>query len=310
MILLFCVPALDASPWCAAFRELMPELEVRVWPEVGDPGEVDVLFTFRPSQGLLPQLSNLKLLQVIGAGVDQLAGEAIPPGVPVARTVDEGLTEGMVEYVLGQVLHFHRQFDAYDRLQREATWQRLPRVEARDRRVGIMGLGPIGTAVAAKVASFNFDIVGWSRTARTLPSVRTFAGDQEFAAFLEGTAILVNLLPLTKSTRGVLSRSLFDRLPCGAFVINAGRGGHCMTADLVAALDSGQLGGAALDVLETEPLPADSPLWRHPKVRITPHIASTASPRTAAPAVVENIRLIAAGASPRNAVDLTRDPLL
>ena len=305
MILLFCVPTLDAMPWRTAFRELMPKLEVRVWPDMGDPGEIDVLFTFRPPPGLLPKLVNLKLLQVIGAGVDQLAGEAIPSGVPVARTVDAGLTEGMVEYVLGQVLHFHRQFDAYDRLQREATWQRLPRVEARDRRVGVMGLGPIGTAVATKAASFNFDVVGWSRTTRALPSVRTFAGDQEFAEFLGGTAILVNLLPLTKSTQGVLSRSLFDRLPRGACVINTGRGGHCVTADLVAALDSGQLGGAALDVLETEPLPADSPLWRHPKIRITPHVASTASPRTAVPAGVENIRLVRRGERPRNDVHTT-----
>ncbi len=269
---------------------------------MGEPGEIDVLFTFRPPPGLLSKLSNLKLVQVIGAGVDQLAGEAIPSGVPVARTVDAGLTEGMVEYVLGQVLHFHRQFDAYDRFQQKATWQCLPRIEARDRRVGIMGLGPIGTAVATKVASFNFDVVGWSRTSRTLSAVRTFAGDQEFGPFLEGTSILVNLLPLTKSTRGVLCRSLFDRLARGAIIVNTGRGGHCVTADLLAALDGGQLGGAALDVLETEPLPADDPLWRHPKIRITPHIASTASPRTAAPAVVENIRLIAAGASPRNAV--------
>lgn len=303
MVLLFCGPALDAGPWRSVFLELMPELEVRVWPDMGELGEIDVLFTFRPPQGLLSKLPNLKLLQVIGAGVDQLAGEVIPSGVPVARTIDAGLTEGMVEYVLGQVLHFHRQFDAYDRFQREATWQRLPRVEARDRRVGIMGLGPIGTAVAAKVASFNFDVVGWSRSARALPSVRTFAGYQEFAAFLAGTQILVNLLPLTKSTRGVLSRSLFDRLSRGAFVINTGRGGHCVTADLLAALESGQLGGAALDVLETEPLPADSPLWRHPKIRITPHIASTASPRTAASAIIENIRRVSAGEVPLNVID-------
>jgi glyoxylate/hydroxypyruvate reductase A len=305
MVLLFCVPALDAAPWRVAFRELMPELEVRVWPDMGDPGEIGVLFTFRPPPGLLAKLSSLKLLQVIGAGVDQLAGETVPSGVLVARTVDAGLIEGMVEYVLGQVLHFHRQFDAYDRFQQKTTWQRLPRIEARDRRVGIMGLGPIGTAVAATVASFNFDVVGWSRTPRALASVRTFAGEHEFAAFLADIAILVNLLPLTTSTRGVLCRSLFDRLARGASVINAGRGGHCVTADLVAALDTGQLGGAVLDVFETEPLPADSPLWAHPKIRVTPHIASTASPRTAVPAVVENIRLVMRGERPRNAVDLS-----
>jgi glyoxylate/hydroxypyruvate reductase A len=304
MILLFCVPALNPEPWRQAFRTLMPDLEFRVWPELGDPEEIDFLFTFQPPAGLVASLSKLKLLQVIGAGVDQLENEPLPPNLPVARTVDCGLTAGMVEYVLAQVLHFHRQLDAYDRFQREVKWQRLPRVEAAARKVGVLGLGPIGTAVAEKMASFGFDVAAWSRTERNLPSVKAFAGDREFGAFLEGCSILVNLLPLTPTTRGILCHSLFDRLARGAYVINVGRGAHCILTDLLAALDSGQLAGAALDVHDTEPLPADSSLWRHPKIRITPHIASTASPNSAAAAVIENIQLVMSRKPPLNRIEL------
>lgn len=304
MTLLFCVPALNPEPWLEAFRTLMPDLQVRVWPEIGDPAEIDVLFTFRPPAGLVASLPRLKLLQVIGAGVDQLEGDPLPPNLPVARTVDSGLTAGMTEYVLAQVLHFHRQLDAYERFQREATWQRLPRIEARERKVGILGLGPIGTAVAKKIACFDFDVAGWSRSARNLPSVKTYAGHQGFGSFLDGTSILVNLLPLTTETRGILSRSVFERLADGAYIVNVGRGAHCILDDLLAALDSGQLAGATLDVHDVEPLPPNSPLWRHPKIRITPHMASTASPSSAAAAVVENIRRVADGKPPLNAVDL------
>jgi glyoxylate/hydroxypyruvate reductase A len=212
----------------------------------------------------------------------------------------------MTEYVLLAVLRHHRQFDHFEREQRAGRWSfALPPLAA-DRRIGIMGLGELGSAAARSLAAQGFPVAGWSRTAKDLPGIETFAGEQSRPAFLARTDILVCLLPLTADTAGILDAATFAGLPRGAFVINVARGAHLVEDDLIAALDAGQLAGATLDVFREEPLPADHPLWRHPKVLITPHVASYSSPLTAAPGVIRNIALACAGQPLIHQVDRDR----
>jgi glyoxylate/hydroxypyruvate reductase A len=226
--------------------------------------------------------------------------------LPIARLVDDNQTAGMRDYVLATVLKYHRRLDVYARQQADRVWNRLPHVDADQRRVGIMGLGALGIAVAKTLRSLDFDVAGWSRTPKDLRGVATYAGVEGWLPFLARSDILVCLLPLTPETRGILDRRTFAALPQGAAVINAGRGGHLIPADLIEALDSGQLGGATLDVFEHEPLKPEDPLWAHKLIDITPHIATISTPRTAAARIVENIRRARAGLPLLDLVDRTR----
>jgi glyoxylate/hydroxypyruvate reductase A len=240
----------------------------------------------------------------MGAGVDHLMRPpGPPPGVPVARLRDARLTQGMVEWVLLNVLRFHRQDPEYRALQAARVWEELPAPDTAARRIGILGLGEIGGAAAAACAALGFPVMGWSRRPRALPGIEALHGAAGFDAMLARTDILVCLLPLTPATRGILDARALGLLPRGAFLINGGRGGHQVQADVLAALESGQLAGAALDVFEPEPLPAEHPFWAHPRVVMTPHAASITIPASAAPQVVENIRRVRAGAAPLNLVD-------
>jgi glyoxylate/hydroxypyruvate reductase A len=209
----------------------------------------------------------------------------------------------MAEYVLLHVLRYHREQPALDAQQRARQWRIIASPAASHRRVGIMGLGAMGGEAARHLLAVGFDVASWTRSARSMPGVAAFHGADGLAPFLARTEILVCLLPLTPETRGILDRDLFRRLPRGAYLINAGRGGHQVEADILSALDEGQLAGATLDVFSTEPLPADSPFWVHPKVTVTPHNASITNPRSAVRHVVESIRRIRAGEPLRNVVD-------
>jgi len=307
MALVFYSLVLDPEPWQAAFAELMPDLDVRVWPEIGDPAEVEVMLAWRPPRGALADMPNLRFLQAFGAGVDQLlADPTIPADLPIARIVDENQTAGMRDYVLAMVLKYHRRLDVYARQQSAAVWNRLPHVDPGERRVAIMGLGELGIAAARTLAMLGFDVAGWSRTPKLIDGVKTYAGAEGWETFLAHADILVCLLPLTPETEGILNAKTFAALPVGAAVINAGRGGHIVLPDLVAALDSGHLCGATLDVFEHEPLKPDDPIWRYPKLDITPHIATISTARTSAARVVENIRRVRAGQSPLNLINRAR----
>ena len=259
------------------------------------PAEIDYALVWQPAPGALARLPNLKLIFSLGAGLDHLAGDGVlPPGVPVIRMVDAQLTAGMTEYVVYHALRFHRAMPAYDAQQRRAEWRLLPQVAAAERRVGILGLGVLGGAAARALAALNFDVAGWSRGPKDL-GIPSFAGAGELPALLARTDILVCLLPLTAATAGILCAANFARLPAGACVINAGRGGHLLEADLLDALDNGHLAGAALDVFANEPLPPGNPLWSHPRVAITPHAASKTLPASSARHVIDNIRRFRAG---------------
>jgi len=285
----------------------MPELEVRAATAIGDPAEIDVAIVWCPPPGWLAGLPNLKLILSQGAGVDHILNDPLRPShVPIIRLVDPYMTRAMVEYVTFQVLRLHLRAPEFHRQQMRCEWRQgregmLP--VARDRRVGIMGLGELGAAAATALAGLGFDIAGWSRSPKNLPGIASFSGTEALDAFLARSEILVCLMPLTAATRGILSSATFDRLPHGAGVINAGRGGHLVEADLLAALASGRISEAVLDVFETEPLPQDHPFWHHPQIVVTPHVAARTNPATAAEAMAANLRRLAAGGTFPDRVD-------
>jgi glyoxylate/hydroxypyruvate reductase len=281
--------------WAEVFRQRAPQLDFRLWPDIGDPDRVRFLAAWEPPADIARRFPNLELLFSSGAGVDQFDFAALPPDLPVVRMVEPGIIRGMVEYVTHAVLDLHRDMPAYRRQQQNGEWRPLPVKPASERRVGVLGLGSLGQAVLAQLAAFGFDCAGWSRSPHAIDGVRCHAGPGELDAFLRRTDILVCLLPLTDSTRGLLDASLFERLPAGAALVHVGRGPQLVASDLLAALDAGQLSEAALDVADPEPLPRDHPLWRHPRVRITPHVASMTQPISAAEAVLDNLRRFEAG---------------
>jgi glyoxylate/hydroxypyruvate reductase len=306
MALLFLSADDPPEAWRAALRAAIPDLDFRIWPEVGDRAEIDVALVWQPPPGELARYPNLRAILSLGAGIDGLLAQPGLPEVPIARMVDPSLTRTMTEYVLLATLRHHRQFDHFEREQRAVRWSYAFPPQAAERRIGVMGLGVLGSAAATQLAAHGFAVAGWSRQARRLVGIDSFAGSDGLAAFLARTDILVCLLPLTRDTAGVLNAPTFAGLPRGAYVINVARGAHLVEADLIAALDSGQLAGATLDVLGEEPLPPENPLWRHPKVLITPHVASYASPQTAAEGVAENIRRARAGRALLHQVDRGR----
>lgn len=291
--------------WVQALKSVMPDLDVRVWPDDGDPNEIDAVLTFAPEPGSLKKYPNLKLIASTGAGVDLLLDPSrdLPDGVPIVRLVDEELTKGMAEYVLATVLRYHRQFERYEQFQREGHWQQLPWLDTTKRTVGILGLGVLGSAAAKVLHCAGFSVGGWSRRPTSLAGVECYHGPDDLVPFLGRTSILVCLLSLTPATEGIINRRTLAALPRGAYVINPARGGHVADADLIAALDSGHIAHATLDIFRTEPLAPDHPFWRHPKITVTPHIASRTVPEAAAAKVIENVRRAREGLPLLNLVD-------
>ena len=271
---------------------------------LGNKNDIEIALAWKPEQGLLASLKNLKMVVSLGMGVDHLfADNRVPAGVAVTRIMDDGLIGQMSEYAIYWALRHHRDIDEYSASQKAKIWKVEPFKDTIHRRIGIMGLGTIGKDTAQKFAALGFPTAGWSRTAKVLPGIETFHGIDGLAKFLARTDILVAVVPLTRETQGILNAKTFATLPTGAYLINMARGAHVVDADLLAALDSGHLSGAALDVFNTEPLPADHAYWTHPKVYVTPHVAGSTNPRTAAPGVIENIKRLRAGQPLINTVD-------
>ena len=307
MTLLFVAPNEASADWRSALAQELPEMPVRVWPDVGDLGAIRYALAWAPPHGLLASLPNLRAILSLGAGVDSLfADPTLPPAMPIVRLVEPALTAGMTEYVVWQVLAWHRQASAYDAHQRKRRWQKQPEFLAGDRTVGIMGLGELGRAAARALMAFGFRVTGWSRSPRVIDGVDCHAGSDGLDAFLAAADCLVCLLPLTDETEGILNARLFARMPAGAHLINAGRGRHLINDDLLHALSSGRLSGAALDVFEPEPLPPDHPFWGHPQITVTPHIAAVTHPRSAAASIAATIRELEEGRTPRQTVDRGR----
>jgi len=306
MALLFLSKSDDPRAWRTALTRRLPDLDMRVWPDVGDVSAIDAALVWNHPRGELRKYPNLRLILSLGAGVNHVLDDPdLPADVPIARIVDPGLTAGMVEYALLAVLRYHRQFDFYERFQREKKWERLPIPVTERRRVGVLGIGEIGGACAVALAGLGFPVAGWSRSRKSLPNIECYAGREQLPAFLGRTDILLCVLPLTTETRGILNRDTLGLLPRGSYVINIARGAHVVDGDLLAALDSGQIAGATLDVFAKEPLAADHPYWSHPQVTVTPHAASITNPDTAADGIAENLRRLRDGKALLHLVDRT-----
>ena len=304
MALLFRSSVDSEARWKPQLARLMPELEVRIWPEIGDPAEIDYALVWRPDPGFLASLPNLKLILSLGAGVDHILTDPhLPRGVPIVRLVDPYMTAAMSEYVILQVLRLHRQDLDYRAQQERGIWLELDQKNAAERAVGILGFGELGQDAARKLKGLGFDVALWGRRQRSVEGLHGYVGSTGLPALLGRSEILVCLLPLTPETEGILNASTFAMLPKRAALINAARGGHLVEEDLLAALASGRLSAAVLDVFRDEPLPADHPFRRHPRIVVTPHVAAATHPPTAAPIILDNIRRFEAGRPLLNQVD-------
>ena len=307
MALLFRSTVDSAARWRAQLTRLTQELEVRVWPEIGDPAAIDYALVWRPEPGFLASLPNLKLILSLGAGVDHLLGDPrLPLHLPILRLVDPHMTDAMSEYVTLQVLRLHRRDLDYRSQQQVRVWRELDQQNAAERRVGILGLGELGQDAAKKLKALGFDVAGWSRSEKAVEGVRSYAGAAGLAPLLGRSEIIVCLLPLTAETEGILNKRTLALLPKGAALVNAARGAHLVEEDLLAALASGQISAAVLDVFREEPLPVDHPFWHHPRVVVTPHIAAFTNPATASPIILDNIRRFEEGRPLLNRVDPAR----
>jgi glyoxylate/hydroxypyruvate reductase A len=305
--LLFSSRLDDPEAWSKALQAEMPELDVRVSPELGNPEDIETALVWKAPPGELASLPNLKLITNLGAGVDPILADAtIPPHIPVARLGDQVMARMMAQFVTFAVLRHYRGIARYERQQRERRWEYvLPRASY-EVPVGVMGIGMLGGAAARMVSSMGFPVVGWGRSPRTIDGIETFYGAEGLGPFLARTEILVCLLPLTSETRHLVDRDVLYRLPRGAKLVNCGRGGTVDEAALLAALEDGQIAEATLDVFETEPLAASHPFWGMDQVLVVPHIGSIAVPEVAARDVAENIRRLRAGQPLLNIVDRAR----
>jgi glyoxylate/hydroxypyruvate reductase A len=286
----------------AAFARQAPDMRVVL---ADDPAAVEaqVAACWYPPANSMARLPNLQLVHSVAAGVDHLQTDPSHPNVPACRVVDPDHRQGMTEYVRWAVIHFHRDFDRVISQQRQNIWLRHPQRPAAEFKVGVMGLGSLGAAIATDLAGAGYPVRGWARSPHDLSGVACHHGDDQFNGFLDGLDMLINLLPLTDATRGILCSKTFAALAPGAVIVNGGRGQHLRIDDLQQALASGQLRGAVLDVFEQEPLPVDDRLWQMPGVIITPHMASAASHDCIARQVAENARRLNNGQPLNNLVN-------
>ncbi|MBB4360844.1 glyoxylate/hydroxypyruvate reductase A [Bradyrhizobium sp. CIR18] len=289
MTVLYKANMVRGAEWARFFAERAPDVPFRLWPDIGDPANVRYLVAWVPPDDIATTFPNLELVFSVGAGVDQFDATKVPAHIPLVRMLEPGIAETMVEYVAMAVLGLHRDLLQFIDQQKQQVWREIRITPAKRRRVGVMGLGQLGQAVLERLKVFGFPLSGWNRSAREIEGVTCHVGAEALPDFLAQSDILVCLLPLTDETRGILSADLFARLPRGASLVNVGRGPHLIEADFLAALDSGALSGAVLDVTEPEPLPEGHPFWSHPRILLTPHNASMTTPDTAVDFVLDVI---------------------
>ena len=306
--MLYAATGWDSDLWMNAFAKLAPDLDVTMHPD--GPGDASIRYAavWKQKPGSLAGLPGLEVIFSLGAGVDHIFHDPQVPDVPIVRIVADDLTMRMSEYVVWQVLDHLRQGNSFRRQQAERVWRELPQPAASDVTVGMMGLGELGSDAARKLLHMGFRVAGWSRSPKQVEGVACHAGASGLADFLAESDIVVVLLPLTAETKGIINRDMLARMkretPLGGPVlVNVGRGGLQVEADILEALDSGRLMAASLDVFETEPLPEASQLWAHPRVTVTPHVAASSQPLHLVPLIVQQIEDFEAGRPLRNVVD-------
>ena len=295
----------SAKAWRDTFREQLPDLEIRIWPEAGDLAEIEYLAFMHPDFDALPVLPNLKAMFSRSAGVESFVNHPKLPKVPLCKIEPPGGDPMMTEYVVMHVLRLHRDMPGYQAAQTKREWRRTTIVRPEQRRVGFLGFGMMAKAPALVLKSLEFNVHAWVRNPRHESEVPVYHGPDQLEPFLRQTDIAVCLLPLTRETEGIFCARTFAMMPRGAMLVNVGRGKHVVEKDLIDALDSGHLSYAALDALWPEPLPPTSPLWLHPKVTVMPHVARRPTVVQLATEIVANIRSIEAGGRPLQEVDVS-----
>lgn len=305
MALLIATPDRDADELARHIRKQDPQIDLRIWPEMGEVSEITFVLAWRPPDGLFRQLPNLAAVSSLGAGVDALIDdESIPAGVEIGRLAGPRLAADMAAYLVAVVVAHWKRLAGFIEDQKKQRWN--PRAPGPPPTVGLLGTGQMGERSAAAFAALDFPVHGYSRSGRGPEGVEMHSGDEGLAEIARVSDYLVNLLPLTDRTRGILDRSLFSKMKKGCTLINVGRGEHLAEEDLLEALEAGRPEFAVLDVFRTEPLPSGHPFWRHPRILVTPHCASITLPEEAAELAVESYRRVMAGKPPLGRVDRVR----
>ncbi|CEL81760.1 TPA: glyoxylate/hydroxypyruvate reductase GhrA [Klebsiella quasipneumoniae subsp. similipneumoniae] len=310
MEIIFYHPTFDTQYWIRELEKQLPGARVREW-KAGDNQPADYALVWHPPVEML-QGRALKAVFALGAGVDSILSklrehpDMLPLSIPLFRLEDTGMGRQMQEYAVSQVLHWFRRFDDYQALKLTSRWQPLPEYRADEFTIGIMGAGVLGAKVAESLQPWGFPLRVWSRSRKSWPQVQSFAGQTELGGFLQGTRVLINLLPNTAETVGIINQTLLAQLPDESYLLNLARGVHVVEEDLLAALNNGKLKGAMLDVFSREPLPQESPLWAHPRVAMTPHVAAVTRPMEAIAYIAGTISRLERGESVSGQVDRQR----
>ena len=299
----FCAQT-DPAPWLAALQQHLPQAQVDVWHSGA--ARADFAIVWAAPQQFFDEQTALQAVFNMGAGVDALLQRQMRADLPIVRLNDAGMGVQMAEYVCHALIRHTRDFALFEAQAQQALWKEPAVLERADFPVGILGLGVLGEQVARAVQHFGFPVLSWSRTARQMDGMRCLYGQAQFAEFLAGTRVLVNLLPLTPQTENLLNRTALSQLQPGAYLINIARGRHVVDEDLLSLLDSGQMAGATLDVFRTEPLPAEHPFWHHPRVKVTPHIAGRTVLQDTVQQIVAKIQALQKGEPIEGVVDRAR----
>ncbi len=291
-------------------RELLAldnTLDIRIWPDCGDAADIDLALVWKHPFGALKTFPRLKCIASLAAGVDHvLEDPSLPKETPLIRLIDPHMANDITQFLLACVLHHVRRLSHWEDCQQKKLWLKKPPFNFSDKTIGIMGLGHLGKKAAETFLQIGLQVIGWSNSHKNIPGLKDFVGETEFSSFLSQTDILICILPLTPQTENILNRDTFSQLKPNACLINVGRGGHLVEEDLIDSLDAGKLDIAYLDVFRKEPLPTEHPFWMHPKIRVTPHIASVTHPATAAKQLLSAYHKLLKGEVVANRVDLTR----
>lgn len=294
----------DPQGWIEAIKNEDKNVEVEVYPDVKDKSAIEFALVWNHPPGVFKEFPNIKVISSMGAGVDHILRDPeLPEDARVTRIVDEQLATDMGEFVLARVMSHLRNLSLHEEFSRQEEWKPKTYRRIQDTKIGIMGMGNLGTTVGKKLTDNGFEVSGWANSRKDLGQINVFAGKEELEDFLMGSDILVCLLPLTPDTENILNREVFEKLPKDAYLINVARGSHLQENDLIEMLDIGHLSGAALDVFREEPLPQGHPFWKHEKIRVTPHIASVSKPQAAVPQILENYRRMQSDEPLQNVVD-------
>lgn len=294
----------DPKAWIEGLSKSEHVGKIHVWPTEEDLSKVGALFVWKPlAEGVIEKLPKLKWISSLGAGVDHLMSDPqIPKNIPITRIVDPNLTTDMANYVMMGVIMYQRSFRLLQQNQQNSHWERITYNKLR---VGVMGLGELGGHLAKQLYAAGFEVSGYSRTQKQIDGVDCY-DENHLDTFLSELDVLVNLLPITPKTVGILNYELLSKTPKGCYLINVARGNHLVDNDLLKLLDENHLSGAMLDVFHQEPLPSDHPFWAHEKVVVTPHVASVTSPESALNLLKGNIDRLVHETPLLHQVDLNR----